>query len=379
MPGSVVSPSNVYLAARRQRVAEAMRQYRLDGLLLTHPPDLAWLSDFTGDDSIGLVTANDFFLVTDFRYQEQAQIEAPWLKQIIRDGKMSDALAQTIVHAGVRRVGFEANDATVGEIDGLAKAIKERSPGGTAAVELVPLDDVLVNLRKTKDQREIGLIRQSITVAQDALMALRPALVPGKTESELAGILIMELRRRGASDASFPPIIAVGANSSLPHYRPADVPVAKGQFLLVDWGCILKGYCSDLTRTFLIGQVPGKLKEIYKIVLDAQLAAIAALGPGVNTVRADAAARDLITKAGYGAQFGHGLGHGIGRDIHELPTLRKTLPGEELRPGMVVTVEPGIYLPGMGGVRIEDDVLITESGAEVLSSLDKSINDCTIA
>jgi Xaa-Pro aminopeptidase len=375
---STVSQSSAYLTARRRRVAQVMGQQKLDGLLITHPPDLAWLSDFTGDDSIGLLSGSDFYLVTDFRYQEQAQIEAPWLKQVIRDGKMSDALAATIISAGLGRVGFEANDATVGQIDGLAKAIKEKTAPSAAAVELVPLDDVLVNLRKTKDQREIELIRKSIAVAQEALEALRPALQPGRTESELAGILIMELRRRGASDASFPPIIAAGANSSLPHYRPAAVPVAKGQFLLVDWGCIFEGYCSDLTRTFLMGQVSAKLKEIYKVVLDAQLAAIAALRPGISTVAADAAARDLITKAGYGAQFGHGLGHGIGRDIHELPTLRKTLPGEELRPGMVVTVEPGIYLPGQGGVRIEDDVLITEHGAEVLSSLDKSMSGCTI-
>lgn len=372
-----VSQSLAYLKIRQQRVREAMAGHRLDGLLLTHPADLAWLSDFTGHDSIGLLSATDFLLVTDFRYKEQADIEAGWLKQIIREGKMSEALAGAIGQAGVRRIGFEANFTTFGQIEALNKALKQHQSG--REVELVPLEDVLVNLRKLKDELEIGLIRESIGVAQEAFKALRPHLKPGKTETELAGILIMELRRRGASDASFPPIIAAGASSSLPHYRPAEARVAADELLLIDWGGIFKGYCSDLTRTFLLGNVPAKLKEIYKVVLDAQLAAIAALGPGTTTMAADKVARDVIMRAGYGEQFGHGLGHGIGRDIHELPSLRKTGPDQQLQPGMVVTVEPGIYLPGQGGVRIEDDVLITKTGAEVLSSLDKSLEACTIA
>jgi Xaa-Pro aminopeptidase len=188
--------------------------------------------------------------------------------------------------------------------------------------------------------------------------------------------LISELRSRGAQTASFEPIVAAGPNSALPHYRAGEALVAKDQPLLFDWGAVYQGYCSDLTRTFLIGQVGDQLKRAYGVVLEAQQAAIKFLRPGVTTKQADRVARDIIDKAGFKDAFGHGLGHGIGRDIHELPTLRQTGAEDELRPGMIVTVEPGIYLPGLGGVRIEDDVLITHSGCEVLSSLNKDLESC---
>jgi Xaa-Pro aminopeptidase len=368
----LTSRNQAYLTARQQSVIDAMGQRKLDGLLITHPPDLAWLSDFTGHDSIGLLTAKEFYLVTDFRYTEQADKEAGWMKQIIRQAKMADALVDAIGQSGAKRIGFEANFTQYGLIDGLGKAIQKSKLGST--VELVALEDVLVNLRKVKDDREIGIIRQSIGVAQEAYKALLGLIKVGQTESHLAGLLLLEMRKRGASDASFPPIVGAGANSSLPHYSPQDTKVMSDQFLLIDWGALFKGYCSDLTRTLLIGRVPAALEDIYKITLEAQLAAIALIKPGASTQAVDKAARDVIERAGFGDKFGHGLGHGIGRDIHELPTLRKTPPAEELRPGMVVTVEPGIYLPGQGGVRIEDDVLVTTTGAEVLSSLDKSLD-----
>jgi len=189
---------------------------------------------------------------------------------------------------------------------------------------------------------------------------------------------VFELRGRGAADSSFPVIVAAGGNSSLPHYRPGEALVRRNQPLLIDWGAIYRGYCSDLTRTLMIGRVPAQIKKIYQIVLEAQLAAISFLRPGVTTRQADRVARDIITKSGFGEQFGHGLGHGIGREIHELPVLRRMGGEEELRPGMIVTVEPGIYIPGEGGVRIEDDVLITHSGCEVLTSLDKSFEGCCL-
>ena len=172
-------------------------------------------------------------------------------------------------------------------------------------------------------------------------------------------------------------IVAAGANSSLPHYRPQESAlIQRDQPLLLDWGAVYKGYCSDLTRTLMIGRSSPKMKKNYQVVLEAQQKAIQFLRPGVTTKQADTVAREVIEKAGFGKEFGHGLGHGIGREIHELPTMRKTGGEEELRPGMIVTVEPGIYIPGEGGVRIEDDVLITHSGCEVLSSLDKSFEGC---
>jgi Xaa-Pro aminopeptidase len=355
-----------------------MSELDLDAILLTHPGDLAYLSGFTGDDSIGLLTAKSFVLVTDFRYQEQARIEAPWLKAILRGGTMSKALAKTIASSKAKRIGFEANFTTVGQARGLEKALKKLSKKRSAAsrIRVLPVNDLLVNVRKIKDDKEVAIIEKAVEIAEQAFLALRAQIKPGMSENYLAGLLNFEMRQRGASDSSFQTIVAAGAASSLPHYRPSDKGARMDQPLLIDWGARYNGYCSDLTRTLLIGKVSPKIEKIYKIVLEAQLAAIDFLKPGVTTRQADRVARDVIDKAGFKDNFGHGLGHGIGRDIHELPTLRKTGEEEELVPGMIVTVEPGIYLPGVGGVRIEDDVLIIPAGHRVLSSLDKSFEGC---
>jgi Xaa-Pro aminopeptidase len=369
-----VSKPKAYLKVRQKKVREAMAKLRLDGLLLTAPADLAYLTDFTGDDSIGLITGDDLILATDFRYKEQAQIEAGWLTVVIREGKMDPTLAGAVLDVKVKRLGFEVNRISFGQVHSLDRAIKEKSPG--QSVELVPVEDILVNIRKIKDDHEIDLIRKSVGVAEEAFTAIESEIKPGQTENYLAGLLGFELRSRGASDSSFPVIVASATNSSLPHYRPGETTVQRDQPLLIDWGALFKGYCSDLTRTMLIGRVSEKIKQIYKVVLEAQEAAIKFLRPGVTTLQADRVARDVIDRAGFKDQFGHGLGHGIGREIHELPALRKVGGEEELVPGMIVTVEPGIYLPGEGGVRIEDDVLITHSGREVLSSLNKSFEGC---
>jgi Xaa-Pro aminopeptidase len=373
---AVVSRAKAYLKVRHKAVRDAMKELNLDGILLTYAPDLAYLTNFTGDDSIGLITGKEFYLITDFRYQEQAAVEAGWLEVVLRENKMADALVDAIGKAKVKRIGYEANYAAVGQIKALEKALGEKKLD--KSVELVPLENVMVNLRKVKDDHEIDLIRKSVAVAEEAFDAIRDQIKAGLTENYLAGLLIFELRSRGASDSSFPVIVAAGANSSLPHYRPGESLVQRDQPLLIDWGALYKGYCSDLTRTFIIGRAGPRIKQIYKVVYDAQMAAIKFLRPGVTTMQADRVARDVIEKAGFGDFFGHGLGHGIGRDIHELPTMRHTGGEEELRPGMIVTVEPGIYLPGEGGVRIEDDVLITHSGCEVLSSMEKTFEGCHI-
>jgi Xaa-Pro aminopeptidase len=377
---AVVSRAKAYLKVRQKAVRDAMKELKLDGLLLTHAPDLAYLTNFTGEDSIGLITDKDFFLVTDFRYREQAEIEAGWLKTSVREGKMSEALAKVLADARLKRVGFEANFTTFGQVHAVDKAMKELkdAPPTAANLELVPLEDVMTNIRKVKDDHEIDLIRKSVGVAEEAFDAVRGEIKVGLTENYLAGLLVFELRSRGANNASFPVIIAAAANSSLPHYRPGETLVQRDQPLLIDWGALYKGYCSDLTRTLMVGRVSPRIKQIYRVVQEAQEAAIKFLRPGVTTVQADRVARDVIERAGFGQFFGHGLGHGIGRDIHELPSMRKTGGEEELRPGMIVTVEPGIYLPGEGGVRIEDDVLITHSGCETLSNLDRSFEGCHI-
>ena len=370
----VVSRAKAYLKVRHKAVRDAMKELQLDGLMLTLPADLAYLTNFTGDDSIGLITPKDFYLITDFRYQEQAAMEAGWLNVVLREAKMSDACVEAFGQAKVKRVGYEANWLAMGQLKALEQALGEKK----MQVELVPLENVMANIRKVKDDHEIDLIRKSIGLAEEAFDSFRGEIKAGLTENYLAGLLIFELRSRGASDSSFPVIVAAGANSSLPHYRPGEALVQRDQPLLIDWGAMYKGYASDLTRTLMIGRVSEKMKKIYKIVLEAQQAAIKFMRPGVTTMQADRVARDVIEKSGFGKNFGHGLGHGIGRQIHELPQMRKTGGEEELRPGMIVTVEPGIYVPGEGGVRIEDNVLITHSGCEVLSSLDRTLESCHI-
>src|SRR4051794_34451390 len=216
----VVSRAKAYLKVRHKAVRDGMKALGLNGLLLTHVPDLAYLTNFTGDDSIGLITEKDVFLVTDFRYQEQAQLEAGWLKVTIRDDKMSDALAKTIAESKAIRVGFEANYTTVGQVDALTRALKEAKTA--SPVELVPLEDVMANIRKVKDDHEIDLVRKSVAVAEEAFEAVRTEIEAGKTENELAGLILFELRARGAAGSSFPVIVAAGANSSLPHYRPGE-------------------------------------------------------------------------------------------------------------------------------------------------------------
>jgi Xaa-Pro aminopeptidase len=375
----VVSRAKAYLKVRQKAVRDAMKELKLDGLLFTHPPDLAYLTNFTGEDSIGLVTDKDFFLVTDFRYKEQAEIEAGWLKTSVREGKMAEALAKVLADARIKRVGFEANFTTFGQVHAIDKAVKDlKDAPAAASLELVPLEDVMTNIRKVKDDHEIDLIRKSVGVAEEAFEAVRGEIKVGLTENYLAGLLEFELRSRGANKSSFPVIVAAGPNSSLPHYRPGETLVQRDQPLLIDWGALYKGYCSDMTRTLTVGRVSPKIKQIYKVVQEAQEAAVRFMRPGVTTLQADRVARDVIEKAGFGQYFGHGLGHGVGRDIHELPSMRKTGGEEELRPGMILTVEPGIYLPGEGGVRIEDDVLITHSGCEMLSNLDRTFEGCHI-
>jgi Xaa-Pro aminopeptidase len=405
---AVVSKAKAYLQVRQQALRAALAQLGLDGMLLTTPADLSYLTDFTGDDSIGLITRDGgnkptgggvsgaaagngggFWFVTDFRYKQQAKDEVGWADLHVREADMADALAKVLRRSKAARVGFEANGATVGQIRAIERALEiankaakgEAAAGAkgeanpkepTAKVELVPVEDVLMTLRKVKDDHEVALIRKSVAVAEEAYNAFRSEVKVGQTEAYLAALLGFEMRCRGASGTSFETIVASGTHSALPHYRPQEKPILKDHVLLIDWGAVVGGYCSDLTRTLAVGNIAPKMKEAFRVVHEAQKAAVAVLRPGVTTMTADRAARDVIESAGFGDFFGHGLGHGIGRQIHELPSLRHTGGDEELRPGMVVTVEPGIYIPGVGGVRIEDDVLITHSGCEVLSGLDRS-------
>ncbi|HRK30879.1 MAG TPA: Xaa-Pro peptidase family protein [Tepidisphaeraceae bacterium] len=367
------------LITRRHRVRAAMAENQLDAILLTSSADLGYLTGISWEDCTGVLTHDTFTLVTDSRYDEEVAIKCPWLHRRIFSGKqtMADLVVDTLFKSKAGRVGFEKNFVTHGMVLALSKAVKDKKTKGPRP-RLRPQAGLMTNVRKLKDAIEIATIRAAVDVAQQAYKVVRKQLRVGMTENEIAARMEFEMKQRGASKGSFDTNVSAGSNSSLPHYRPAEVRLANNSALLFDWGALVGGYCSDITRTHAVGRPPAKLREIYSIVLEAQAAAIAAIRPGVSTRKVDAAARDIIAKAGYGKHFGHGLGHGIGLAIHELPRLSKIAAPEALVPGMVVTVEPGIYLPGRFGVRIEDDVLVTETGCEVLTSLDKSFEGCHI-
>ena len=360
------------LPMRLCALRRAMADKKLDAFLIIHPTDLAYFTEFDGEDSLGLVTDKGLTILTDFRFDEQAQIQAPWFKRIIRKGTMNEALAKALGKAKVRHVGFEANHLTVGAHQGIQEAMAGQKIRDT---KLLPVTGVTGDIRKIKDAHEVGLIRQAVKIAEDSFDALRRQLKPGMTENQLTGMLDLEVRSRGGSGMGFPSIVCVGENASLCHYRPGEVPVRSGAVLLIDWGVSYKGYTSDMTRTLLIGEVSPRMREIYQIVLEAQQAGIDSIHPGVTGKEVDLAARNVIKKAGFGKYFGHSIGHGIGRLVHEVPFMRSSKGAvvEELRAGMIVTVEPGIYLPGEGGVRIEDDVLVTPTGHEVLSAMPRDI------
>jgi len=369
-----------FIQARVERLRAVLTAAKLfgrgdgEGFLVTSFVDVSWLTGFEGDDSYVLLTPDRIVILSDSRFEEQLEREAPWLQAVIGPAKpMTDRVCAQVKRLKIRKLGVQAESMTMKLKAGLEKIFREER----LKVKLVGMTDALVKLRHNKDAHEIGIMEEAIRIAEGAFVAMKGQVKAGMTENEIAGLLGYEMRQRGALNSSFDSIVGAGANGSLPHYRPENVKLQANSPLLVDWGAKYRGYCSDLTRVLFMDRVPEKIREIYKIVLEAQLAGIAAIKPGVTGKAVDKAARDVIEKAGYGKQFGHGTGHGLGRDIHEAISCSR-LSKSVLEAGMVVTVEPGIYLPGLGGVRIEDDVLVTRTGHRVLSSLAKDIESAEI-
>ncbi len=356
------------IAARVERVRAALQAAKAEALLVTAFADVSWLTGFEGDDSHVLITPERILLISDSRYEEQISREAPWIPVVMRKKAILEEVSKQIRRLKIRRLGVQAESMTLKAKKDLEKFLKSAK----SKLKFQPLADLIVKLRHIKDAQEIAIMEEAIRIAEGGYLAMKGAIKPGMTENQIAGLLGFEMRQRGALNSSFDTIIAAGKNGSLPHYRPGDVPFQTNSSLLVDWGARYRGYCSDLTRVVWLGTVPPPIKKIYSIVLEAQLAAIAAIKPGAHGKKVDKAARDVITKAGFGKQFGHGTGHGVGRDIHEAISLSR-FSTTVLEPGMIITVEPGIYLPGIGGVRIEDDILVTPTGHRVLSSLPKDL------
>jgi Xaa-Pro aminopeptidase len=310
-------------------------------------------------------------LLSDSRFTEQIKRECSQVKAIIREKSMAEELGAAFKKLKCKTLALPGESITLAQRKRIAEHIKPR--------HLVKLDDGLLIQRAVKSDDEIKLITQAARIQQKAYAELLKFMKPGKKETEAAAFLEYRMRAHGADGTSFPSIIAADANAALPHYRPGDAKLKKGGVVLIDWGARYKGYCSDMTRVIAFGSMKKQLSEVYQIVLDAQLLAIDAIAPGKKLREIDDVARKHIKKHGYGKQFGHGLGHGIGLDIHEQPVLSYRAPEDGiLEPGHVVTVEPGIYLPGVGGVRIEDDVLVTAKGRRVLTDLPKSLDSAII-
>jgi len=347
-------------ATRIANVRADMKSRKLDAYLVENRMDQYWLTGFTGEDGAVLLTQRQVILLTDGRFDEAAEREAPFARKVLRKKRTPDETAKEVRRARVQRLGFNPDHQTVRTHAELRKCVQP--------VKLAATSGLILDQRILKDAGEVEATRRAIRVAEEAFTELLAWIRPGVTEREIAARLEYEMANRGASGPSFPTIVACGSNSSLPHYEPGDRRTEPGVPILIDWGARVDWYCSDLTRMVWVGTVPPRFREIYGIALEAHDRAIAAIRPGLRAKEIDKVARDHITKAGYGAQFNHSLGHGLGLDIHEAPWVRKI--GEEvLKPGMLFTVEPGIYLPGEGGVRVEDDVLVTEDGYEVLTSL----------
>jgi Xaa-Pro aminopeptidase len=367
-----------YPAQRRQLLSRALDAEELDALLISNPISVTYLTGFSGESSNMLLGRERTLLVSDARFTRQLAEECPGLEVHIRPPakNLAQATAEVLTRLGFRAVGFESNHLTVAEWEGLRDLAPAVSWKGAA--------DRVEKLRAVKDPSEIAAIREAIHIAERAFEAFRALLQPTDTEKALSDALEHYVRRFGGRATSFPSIVAVGDRAALPHAPPTKRTVAEGELLLVDWGASGVFYKSDLTRVliphknsaFAPPETPAKapkLEEIYDVTLRAQTQALSRLRPGATGHEVDAAARNVIAEAGYGDCFGHGLGHGLGLQVHEAPALRPNAK-VVLQPGMVVTVEPGIYLPGWGGVRIEDDVLITPDGCEVLTRVPKELH-----
>jgi Xaa-Pro aminopeptidase len=356
---------NTRLSALRQKMAEQ----KLDAMLVTQAENRRYLSGFTGSAGYLFISATQAHLATDSRYWEQVgQQAADFTLAKIEAGKSNQLFADLVRATGATRVSYEAGDLTMANYRELQKAL--RPDRARAIARLVPTKGLVEGLRAIKDAAELALIEQAVALGDAAFAYGVRHMQPGMTEKQAAWEIERYLREHGAEGVAFELIVASGPNGAMPHARPSDRVIQAGEPIVIDMGCRIDGYNSDLTRTIVLGEPSEKFREVYAIVLKAQLAAEAALRAGPKGKEIDAVARQIIVETGYGDYFGHGLGHGVGLAVHEEPGLGK-LGEKMLQPNMVCTIEPGIYLPGEFGVRIEDMAVVTADGCRVLTKAKK--------
>ena len=350
---------------RLDNLRAAIEEKRIDGLLISDPDNRRYLSGFVGTAGYLFITRDSAVLATDFRYTEQAAQQAPDFRIDRISGKL-DWLPGLCAEFGVKKLGFEADDITVSQFERFRKAFSDT--GTETALE--PTTGLTLDLRAVKDEHELGLLSRAIEISDEAFDEVSDEISPGMTEIEVAERIERAVKSRGAESISFDTIVAAGPNAARPHHRAGDTVLREGQTVVVDMGARYRGYCSDLTRTIVLGDADDKTRRIYDIVLSAQLAAIELVEAGMTGGETDMVARKVIQETGHGDDFGHSLGHGVGLQVHENPGVGPNSKGE-LKDGMVFTVEPGIYLQGWGGVRIEDIVVLEQGKARVLSRAEK--------
>lgn len=340
----------------------------VDAMLVSAPANRRYLSGFSGSNGSLLITQTDAVLATDFRYLEQAASESPDFRiHKIEGGKAW--LPPLLAELGARKIGVEAGHVTLAAHQKILKELEESEE--VSGIALEPTSGIVEGIRAVKDEDELALIAEAVRIADLAMGAVGPNLQPGMTERGVAWELESEMRRLGADGPAFDTIVGAGANGALPHHRADDTILQRGDPVVIDMGAEYKGYRSDLTRTFAVGgDADAKFERVYEIVLRAQKAAIEAARPGMSAKDLDGVAREVIQTAGYGEEFGHGLGHGVGLDIHERPMITPA-SDDEIADGMIFTIEPGIYISGWGGVRIEDIAAMQNGRAHPLTAAPK--------
>jgi Xaa-Pro aminopeptidase len=351
---------------RVEKARELFKNFDIDALLITSPSNRLYLSGFTGSSGVLLITKDDAFLVTDFRYNDQSREQAKGYNIVIHTAPIPEEIARLTKELSIKKVGFEQDHLTFSAYRTYDNLLTSSN------TELIPVTGLVEKLRLIKDDSEIKIIKDAASIADAAFSHIIEFIRPGKTEREVSNELEFFMRSQGAASSSFDIIVASGYRSALPHGVASDKIIESGELVTLDFGAHYKGYCSDITRTVAIGQVSDELKEIYQVVYDAQMLGMKGIKPGMTGKEADALTRDYIASKGYGDYFGHSTGHGIGLDVHEGPAL-SVKSDTVLETGMIVTVEPGIYVSGLGGVRIEDDALITKDGNESLSHSTKTL------
>lgn len=346
---------------RIERVRELMKDWEIDGLLVYSPYNLRYLSNFTGTTGYALITLDKAFFVTDARYTEQAKNQAADFEVCEHKQGWIPFMKDILLKEDVQSLGFEADHITVSTLEILEEEFLTR---------LVPTSGIVETLREVKDEEELSIIRKACSISDAAFLHILNFIKPGKTEIEVANELDFFMRKQGAKGVSFDTIVASGYRSAMPHGVASEKEIQMNELVTLDFGCYYQGYASDMTRTIAVGDPGDLLKEIYDITLQAQLKVIEAAAPGKTGKELDLIARDYIQSKGYGDKFVHSTGHGLGLEVHESPSVHR-LAEQAFVTGNVITDEPGIYLPGIGGVRIEDDLIITDTGCEVIQKVTK--------